>query len=50
MVIMKKYQYIILAVVAAVLLVSCEKVSPIGILVAGTGVEDRLNMSYKSFR
>ena len=28
------------------LLVSCEKVSPIGVLVSGTGVEDRIKMSH----
>ena len=50
MVIMKKFQYILLVAIAAVFLTSCEKVSPIGILVSGTGVEDRVKMSYKYFR
>lgn len=49
MVMMKKYQYILLSVVTVVL-VSCEKVSPIGILVSGTGVEDRVKMSYKYYQ
>lgn len=31
-------------------LVSCEKVSPIGVLVAGTGVEDRVKMSSQYFK
>ena len=40
-----KTKYILLAVVAAFVLTSCEKVSPIGVLVSGTGVEDRVKMS-----
>lgn len=45
---MKKTQYIILITLhlsLITLLTSCEKVSPIGVLVAGTGVEDRVMMS-----
>ena len=34
-----------LTAVAALALTSCEKVSPIGVLVSGTGVEDRVKMS-----
>lgn len=47
---MKKLQYTLLAVVAAILFTSCEKVSPIGVLVAGTGVEDRVKMSNIYFK
>ena len=32
--------------VACSLLTACEKVSPIGVLVSGTGVEDRVKMSH----
>lgn len=42
---MKKLHYTLLAAAAVVLLTSCEKVSPIGVLVSGTGVEDRVKMS-----
>ena len=42
---MKKIRYTLLAAVAAVAFTSCEKVSPIGVLVSGTGVEDRVKMS-----
>ena len=31
---------------AALLLAACEKVSPIGVLVSGTAVEDRVKMSH----
>ena len=41
---------VLLAASAAMLLVSCEKVSPIGVLVAGTSVEDRVKMSNLYFR
>ena len=47
---MKKLQYTLLAAVAAILFTSCEKVSPIGVLVAGTGVEDRVKMSNIYFK
>ena len=46
---MKKLQYTLLAAVAALVLTSCEKVSPIGVLVSGTGVEDRVRMSSKYY-
>ena len=46
---MKKLQYTLLAVVAAIAFTSCEKVSPIGVLVSGTGVEDRVKMSNKYY-
>ena len=43
---MKRIHYILLGYCAlAAVLTSCEKVSPIGILVSGTGVEDRVKMS-----
>ena len=42
---MKKIRYTLLAALAAVALTSCDKVSPIGVLVSGTGVEDRVKMS-----
>ena len=47
---MKKFQYIMLAAVAVLVLASCEKVSPIGVLVSGTGVEDRVKMSHTYFQ
>ncbi len=40
-----KTKYILLAAIAAVVLTACDKVSPIGVLVSGTGVEDRVKMS-----
>lgn len=43
---MNKIYIIILAAVATITMASCEKVSPIGVLVAGTGVEDRVKMSH----
>lgn len=46
---MKKIKYTLLAVVAAVAFTSCEKVSPIGVLVSGTGVEDRVKMSHQYY-
>lgn len=46
---MKKLQYTLLAAVAALMLTSCEKVSPIGVLVSGTGVEDRVKMSHQYY-
>ena len=45
MVKMKTKTYICVALMAAATLTSCEKVSPIGVLVSGTGVEDRVKMS-----
>ena len=42
---MNKIYIIILAAVATLAMASCEKVSPIGVLVSGTGVEDRIKMS-----
>lgn len=47
---MKRIHYILLGYCAlAAVLTSCEKVSPIGILVSGTGVEDRVKMSHIYF-
>ena len=46
---MKKIKYTLLAAVAAIAFSSCEKVSPIGVLVSGTGVEDRVKMSSKYY-
>ena len=46
---MKQFtQYILLAAVA-LLYSACDKVSPIGVLVSGTGVEDRVKMSYQYY-
>ena len=42
---MKNIKYTLLAALAAVAFTSCDKVSPIGVLVSGTGVEDRVKMS-----
>ena len=50
MVKMKTKTYICVALMAAVTLTSCEKVSPIGVLVSGTGVEDRVKMSELYYR
>ena len=47
-----KFKYIILAAAAVVMLNACDKVSPIGVLVSGTAVEDRVKMSnlyYKQY-
>ena len=49
---MKKTKIIILSTITLTLialLVSCEKVSPIGVLVSGTGVEDRIKMSHEYY-
>jgi len=46
---MKKIRYTLLAALAAVSFTSCDKVSPIGVLVSGTGVEDRVKMSNKYY-
>ncbi len=43
---MKKTGFILMTTALMMLLVSCEKVSPIGVLVSGTGVEDRIKMSH----
>ena len=48
---MKKI-YILFAVqfsLLTLLFTSCEKVSPIGVLVSGTGVEDRVKMSHQYY-
>lgn len=50
MVKMKTKTYICVALMAAASLTSCEKVSPIGVLVSGTGVEDRVKMSELYYR
>ena len=49
MVTMKNITYTLLAVLSAVVFASCEKVSPIGVLVSGTGVEDRVKMSHQYY-
>ncbi|MBR7018195.1 MAG: metallophosphoesterase [Prevotella sp.] len=46
---MKKLYTILVVLSAIVVLTSCEKVSPIGVLVSGTGVEDRVKMSHLYF-
>ena len=47
-----KSKYILIAALAAVAMLntSCEKVSPQGVLMAGTAVEDRVEMSYKYYQ
>ena len=47
-----KAKYMIMAALAAVALThtSCEKVSPAGVLMAGTAVEDRVQMSDKYYK
>ena len=47
-----KTKYILIAALAAVAITqtSCEKVSPQGVLMAGTAVEDRVKMSYEYFQ
>lgn len=45
-----RIQKILSVIAATLILVSCEKVSPIGVLVAGTGVEDRVKMSHLYFK
>ena len=47
---MKKIQYTLLAAVSALVLASCDKVSPSGVLISGTGVEDRVKMSSLYFQ
>lgn len=46
---MRNMKYTLLAAVAAIVFTSCDKVSPIGVLVSGTGVEDRVKMSSKYY-
>ena len=47
---MRKLRYIsLLAIMTIFVLTSCEKVSPIGVLVSGTGVEDRVKMSHQYY-
>ena len=46
MVKMKKTGFVLMTIALMMLFVSCEKVSPIGVLVSGTGVEDRIKMSH----
>ena len=45
MVMMKTKYFLLTAVATLLLTTACNKVSPIGVLVAGTGVEDRVEMS-----
>jgi hypothetical protein len=49
MVIMKQFTHYIILAAAALLYSACDKVSPIGVLVSGTGVEDRVKMSYQYY-
>ena len=46
---MKKLRYTLIAAMATLLFISCDKVSPTGILIAETAVEDRIKMSYEYF-
>ena len=47
-----KAKYIFIAALAAVAMLntSCEKVSPQGVLMGNTAVEDRVEMSYRYFQ
>ena len=45
-----KIQNICLFLFSAVVFASCEKVSPTGLLIAGTAVEDRVKMSSLFYR
>ena len=45
-----KYYFIIVATMASVALTSCDKVSPAGVLMAGTAVEDRVKMSQMFYK
>ena len=47
---MKKIQTILVVLTAMMALTACEKVSPIGVLVSGTGVDDRVKMSHLYFQ
>ena len=46
---MKKLRYTLIAAMVTLLFISCDKVSPTGILIAETAVEDRIKMSYEYF-
>ena len=46
---MKQFTHYILLAAVALLYSACDKVSPIGVLVSGTGVEDRVKMSYQYY-
>ena len=46
---MKQFTHYIILAAAALLYSACDKVSPIGVLVSGTGVEDRVKMSYQYY-
>ena len=46
---MKKQRYTLIAAMASLLFISCDKISPTGILIAETAVEDRIKMSYEYF-
>ena len=46
---MKKLRYTLIAAITTLLFISCDKVSPTGILIAETAVEDRIKMSYEYF-
>ena len=46
---MKQFTHYIILAAAALLYSACDKVSHIGVLVSGTGVEDRVKMSYQYY-
>ena len=46
---MKTLRYSLIAGIATLLFISCDKVSPTGILIAETAVEDRIKQSYEYF-
>ena len=47
---MKKTFILSLVIAAAAVISACDKISPAGILMAGTAVEDRVKMSYKFYK
>jgi len=47
---MKKTFILSLIIAAAAVISACDKISPAGILMAGTAVEDRVKMSYKFYK
>ena len=45
-----KKTFLSLIIAAAAVITACDKISPAGILMAGTAVEDRVKMSYKFYK
>ena len=46
---MKKLRYTLIVAIATLFFTACDKVSPTGILIAVTAVEDRIKQSYEYF-